>query len=359
MAKFKRIVVKIGSNVLTRADGTLDTDRMQSLVGQVAELHRQGMEIILVSSGAVASGRSEMRLQKKLDPVAARQLFSAVGQAKLINRYYEMFAQHGMTCGQVLTTKENFGTRTHYLTQKDCIAVMLDNGVVPIVNENDTISVTELMFTDNDELSGLLATMTQAEALIILSNIDGIYNGDPANPNSQVIERIEPKLNLSKYIQTGKSSFGRGGMLTKCNIARKVAEEGITVMIANGKRDDILLDLTADKSQVPHTTFIANSKEASGVKKWIAHSESFAKGRICINQGAADALLADKASSVLFIGITAIEGHFEKGEIVKIVAPDGREIGVGKAAYDSEKAQTLIGKKGLRPMVHYDYLYLD
>lgn len=357
-AKFKRVVVKIGSNVLTQKDGTLDTARMESLVNQVAQLHQAGVEVILVSSGAVASGRSEMKLQKKLDPVSARQLFSAVGQAKLINRYYELFAKHGMICGQVLTTKDSFGTRIQYLTQKDCMSVMLDNKVVPIVNENDTISVTELMFTDNDELSGLLATMMQAEALIILSNIDGIYDGDPNLPESKVITEIAPKRNLSKYIQTGKSSFGRGGMLTKCNIARKVAEEGITVMIANGKREGILLDLIDKNSQITHTTFIANEREASGVKKWIAHSESFAKGRVIINQGAAEALLSDKAHSLLFIGITSIEGSFEKGDIVKITTQDGTELGVGKAQMDSEKATANIGKKGLRPFVHYNYLYL-
>ena len=244
--QFNRIAVKIGSNVLTRKDGTLDITRMSALVDQVAELHRKGVEVILISSGAVASGRSEIKVGKKLDSVSARQLYSAVGQAKLINRYYELFREHGMTCGQVLTTKENFGSRTHYLNQKHCMEVMLENKVIPIVNENDTISVTELMFTDNDELSGLIATMMGMEALIILSNIDGIYNGNPSDPSSTVIREIDGgKEDLSEYVQTSKSSFGRGGMLTKCNIAQKVADEGITVIIANGKKDNILVDLLA------------------------------------------------------------------------------------------------------------------
>ena len=174
-----RIAVKIGSNVLTRRDGTLDVTRMSALVDQVAELHKAGVEIILVSSGAVASGRSEIHPAKKLDSVDQRQLFSAVGQAKLINRYYELFREHNIACGQVLTTKENFSTRRQYLTQKQCMEVMLENKVIPIVNENDTISVTELMFTDNDELSGLISAMMDSETLVILSNIDGIYNGAP------------------------------------------------------------------------------------------------------------------------------------------------------------------------------------
>jgi len=158
-------------------DGTLDVTRMSALVDQVAELRKAGVEVILISSGAVASGRSEIKPSKKLDSVEQRQLFSAVGQAKLINRYYELFREHGIPVGQVLTTKESFGTRRHYLNQRNCMMVMLENGVIPIVNENDTISVTELMFTDNDELSGMIASMMDMQALIILSNIDGIYNG--------------------------------------------------------------------------------------------------------------------------------------------------------------------------------------
>ena len=195
--RFKRIVVKVGSNVLTRPDGTLDTTRMSALTDQLAALHRAGVEVILVSSGAVASGRNELKTQRKLDSVSARQLFSAVGQVKLINHYYELFREYGITCGQVLTTKENFSTRRHYLNQQHCMSVMLENGVIPIVNENDTISLTELMFTDNDELSGLIAAMMDVEALIILSNIDGIYNGNPADPASSVLRSTSAPGNRS------------------------------------------------------------------------------------------------------------------------------------------------------------------
>ena len=169
---------------MARRDGTLDVTRMSALVDQIAELDKSGVEIILISSGAGASGRSEIHPQKKLDSVDQRQLFSAVGQAKLINRYYELFREHGIPVGQVLTTKENFSTRRHYLNQKNCMTVMLENGVIPIVNENDTISVSELMFTDNDELSGLIASMMDAQALIFLSNLNGIYHGSPDDPES-------------------------------------------------------------------------------------------------------------------------------------------------------------------------------
>jgi glutamate 5-kinase len=238
--------------------------------------------------------------------------------------------------------------------------VMLDNGVIPIVNENDTISVTELMFTDNDELSGLVATMMDAEALIILSNIDGIYTGNPNDPGVEVIRKVWPeKRDLSGYIQTSKSSFGRGGMQTKTNIAGKVADEGIEVIIANGKKNNILIDLWTDREETVCTRFIPSNEETSSIKKWLAHSEGFAKGEIHIDACAREALLGDTATSVLLVGVTTIKGDFEKDDIVKIIDHDGRQIGVGKVQYDSEKARQLIGEKGKKPIVHYDYLYLD
>ncbi len=357
--RYTRIAVKIGSNVLTRKDGTLDITRMSALVDQIAELHHRGIGVIMISSGAVASGRSELKENKKLDAVSARQLYSAVGQAKLINRYYELFREHGIACGQVLTTKENFSTRRHYLNQKHCMEVMLGNGVIPIVNENDTVSVTELMFTDNDELSGLIATMMDMQALVILSNIDGVYDGNPNDASSKVITDIEQQNDVSEYIQDGKSSLGRGGMATKYRIARKVASEGIAVIIANGKRDNILLDVVAPERKVPYTMFHPATQTTSGVKKWIAHSEGFAKGELHINQGATEALLSARGASLLPVGVTAIKGDFEKDDIVKVIAPSGEMIAVGKVGCDSESARQVIGESGARPLVHSDYLYID
>lgn len=357
--EFTRIAVKVGSNVLARRDGTLDVTRMSALVDQIAELYKSGVEIILISSGAVASGRSEVHPQKKLDSVDQRQLFSAVGQAKLINRYYELFREHSIPVGQVLTTKESFGTRRHYLNQKNCMTVMLENGVIPIVNENDTISVSELMFTDNDELSGLIASMMDAQTLIILSNIDGIYNGSPADQGSSVIREIEHGKDLSNYIQASKSSFGRGGMLTKTNIARKVADEGISVIIANGKQDNILVNLIQQPEKTLCTRFIPSNEPVSSVKKWIAHSEGFAKGEIHINDCATKVLNSEKAVSILPIGITHIEGEFEKDDIVRIIDYQGNQVGVGKANCDSTQARETIGKHGKKAVVHYDYLYIE
>lgn len=372
-----RITVKVGSNVLTRKDGTLDVTRMSALVDQIADVRKAGIEVILVSSGAVASGRSEVRPMRKLDSVDQRQLFSAVGQAKLINRYYELFKEHGITVGQVLTTKESFATRGHYLNQKNCMTVMLENGIIPIVNENDTISVSELMFTDNDELSGLIASMMGAQALIILSNVDGIYDGPPSDPSSRVIAEIRRVEDIASCIQTSKSSFGRGGMLTKTSIARKVADEGIMVIIANGKRDNILTDIIQNEAlrvsgENPHTPvptsghfplqytrFVPAVQPVSGVKKWIAHSGGFAKGAIYVNAEAAALLLSDQVVSLLPVGVIAVEGQFNKDDIVHIIAPGNKSIGVGKSSYSANQVAELMGKHDQKPVVHYDYLYIE
>ena len=230
-------------------------------------------------------------------------------QVKLLNRYYDLFNEYGIACGQVLTTKESLSTRRQYLNQRNCMEVMLANGVIPIVNENDTISVTELMFTDNDELSGLVAAMMQAEALIILSNIDGIYDGSPSDPSSQVIRRVKPSEDLSRYIDPARSSRGRGGMATKSRISSRVAGEGIEVIIANGRRDNILTALAL--------------------------------------------------TGILAVGVTAVEGDFERDDLVRILSPDGTQLAVGRISCDSETARRNIGRKGLKPLVHCDYLYLE
>ena len=251
----KKIGVKVGSNVLTRKDGKLDRTRVSALVDQIAWLRNNGHEVILVSSGAMASGRGELKVDHNLDSVEQRQLFSALGQAKLIGLYYDLFREYGMHVGQVLTMKENFEPGEQYENQKACMTVMLENDVIPIVNENDTVSVTELMFTDNDELSGLIAQMMKADTLILLSNIDGIYTGNPDDPASQLISRVEPGTDLSQYIQPEKSAFGRGGMHSKYTTASKVQQAGIRVIIANGERDDILVDLAERAATTPHTEF--------------------------------------------------------------------------------------------------------
>ena len=251
-----RIVVKVGSNVLTTEKGKLNITRLSSLVDQIAWMKEHGYEVILVTSGAVACGRQELKVDHELDSAEQRQLFSAMGQVKLINLYYDLFREYNIHIGQILTMKENFVPGEQYTNQRNCMAIMLDNGVIPIVNENDTVSLTELMFTDNDELSGLIAQMMGAETLILLSNIDGIYTGNPKDPESEIIRKVKPEDNLDKYIQTSKSSAGRGGMESKYHTARTVAASGIRVMIANGNRENILPALLTEPENTIHTEFI-------------------------------------------------------------------------------------------------------
>lgn len=357
--RYKKITVKVGSNVLTKSDGTLNDANISHLVDQIAKLRQEGVEVVLVSSGAVAAGRGEIGNGRKLDTVSARQLWSAVGQVKMINKWAEAFSKYGIVCAQVLTTKENFSDRVHYLNMKNCISTLIENKVIPIVNENDTISVTELMFTDNDELSGLIASMEDSEALVILSNIDGIYDGSPDLSESNVIREITSKSKpLNEAISTSKSSFGRGGMLTKYHIAKKVAKGGINVHIANGMKENTLLRIMNPTDDFVHTIFISDHKKSSHFKKWISYSESFAKGELVVNAGARIALLSSQATSLLPVGVISIEGAFEKGDLVRIKDEAGQLIGIGKAEYNSEKAEKYKGNKNKKAVIHYDYLYL-
>lgn len=354
-AHYKRIVVKIGSNVLTQNDGLPDIDRIKQIAGQIAAVRKKGVEVILVSSGAVASGRSLISVSDRTDAIAARQLLAAVGQVKLINTWSAMFDAHGLLCAQVLVTKEDFRDRKHYLNMKNCFQILLQNKVVPIVNENDVVSVTELMFTDNDELAGLVAAMLNADALIILSNVDGIYNGDPRQEGATVIEEIKAReTNFAQFITPGKSQFGRGGMVTKSVMAQKVARLGISVHVANGKKDNILPDLLDQK--VVHTRFTPD-KTASGTKKWLATSANAATGIVQVNEGAKQALLSGKATSLLPVGIAGILSDFEKGDIIRVVDEAEELIGLGIAQYGSDKARERTGQRNQKALVHYDYFY--
>ncbi len=358
--RYSKITVKIGSNVLTKPDGTLNVPRIAHLVDQVATLHKSGMEVVLVSSGAVAAGKAVLTPLKKTDDVSSRQLWAALGQVKLISRYSDFLREHDMVCAQVLTTKENFSSRKHYLNMKNCIHTLLENRVIPIVNENDTISVTELMFTDNDELSGLIATLAGSEALIILTNVDGVYRDPPGTPGSEIIPEIDQQIHSEEIHLSGQvSGFGRGGMITKFRIARRVAANGMDVHIANGTRENILSDLLQSGKQVPHTHFLPGDKGVSGVKNWIAYSGSFAKATLIINAGAAAALLSEKAVSLLPVGVVSADGEFRTGDLLKIFDESGRTIGLGKARFGSDKLEKEKQASRQKPLIHYDYLYLE
>jgi len=354
---YRKIVVKVGSNVIAGENGLPDVAVMGQLIGQIALAKTQGVEVVLVSSGAVASGRSLMPVSDKTDPVARRQLLASIGQVQLISTYTQLLQPHNLLCAQILVTKEDFRDRMHYLNMKRCFGTLLQNNIIPIINENDVISVTELMFTDNDELAGLVASMLEADALLILTNVDGIYDRPPKEPGAAVIPIIDAgRTDLASFISAEKSNFGRGGMLTKSAIARKLASVGIRVHIANGKTPDII---TAILRGEPVGTVFATQANQSKLKRWVASSEGYAKGVVYINEGARASLLQTaRATSLLPVGVTQIEGSFQKGDIIKILTEDKKMIGLGMAQYGAEIARTYMGEKNKKPLVHYDYLFL-
>ncbi|EPR65032.1 glutamate 5-kinase [Cyclobacterium qasimii] len=357
--KFKTntIVIKIGSNVLTMEDGSPDLNRMASLVDQMVFLLEKGVKVVLVTSGAVAFGRKSLPLTPKTDAISKKQVWAAIGQIELIRRYKELFSQYGHPIAQLMVTKEDFRDRTHYLNMKNCLDGLLKNNVVPVINENDAVAVTELMFTDNDELAGLVAAMIDADSLLLLTNVDGIYKGHPADPSSELITFVGQKMpDLSQYISTHKSSFGRGGMLTKMTMAKKSANLGIEVLIANGKKDNVLV---AYFNKELKCTYFEPGKSKDNHKKWIAHSENYSKGEVTINEGAQKALESDKITSLLPVGILSIKGEFLKGDIIRIVDPAGNRLGLGKAEYNAKTANEKIGLTGQKPLIHYDYLYIS
>ncbi len=353
---YKRVAVKVGSNVITNDQGLPNLEVMYELTRQIASLQNMGLQTILISSGAVAAGRGMITLPKKTDAVTGRQVLSSLGQVQLMQHYSSLYKGFGLQCAQVLVTKQDFSDRQHYLNMRGCINALLQFGIIPIVNENDVVSVTELMFTDNDELAGLVSAMINADALIVLSNIDGVYDGDPSLPGSSIIQEFDPATyEIDSIASTQKSGFGRGGIITKCRNAIKSAALGIEVFIANGNTQDIILRICA--GEAIGTRFKAR-KATSSLKKWIGNSSGYAKGMVYINEGACKILKSNKAASLLPIGISSIEGVFKKNDIIRIFDHNNQEIGLGRAQYNNKRASEVLGIKNEKPLVHYDHLFL-
>ncbi|MEJ2383255.1 MAG: glutamate 5-kinase [Xanthomonadales bacterium] len=355
----QRIVIKVGSQVLCDTEGRLDTPVVAQLVRQAGRLAADGWQVLLVSSGAVAAGKGVAgnALERIADPVARKQVLAATGQVRLMETYRALFAAEGLTVAQVLTSKSDFQTRGHYLNMRGCIDALLDAGIVPIVNENDVVAVTELMFTDNDELAGLLAGMVNADLLGLLSTVPGVYDGNPDDPATGIIRTWDDdRHQVEGVVQAGASALGRGGMHSKLGIARRTAQLGTTVVIADGREPDVLLQIAT--GHATGTRFPARSG-ASPAKRWLASADSHASGSVTVNDGAAAALLdRSRLASLLPVGIEAVEGRFSQGDVIRIRAVDGRVLGCGRAAYGHEEAARVLGRRGQKPLIHYDYLFL-
>jgi glutamate 5-kinase len=355
----RRIVVKIGSQVLCDARGALNREVMADLARQVGGLAAQGHQLLLVSSGAVAagSGVAGSRLERISDPVARKQVLAATGQVRLMESWRALFEQQDLTVAQVLTSKSDFQTRRHYLNMRGCIEALLMAGIVPIINENDVVAITELMFTDNDELAGLLAGMVNADLLCLLSTVPGVFDGDPDDPATQCIATWDDSRHqIDDIVQRGTSALGRGGMHSKLAIALKTARLGTEVVIADGADRDVLFKVINAESA--GTRFPAQG-DASSTKRWLASADGHATGWVTVNSGAEAALLdRSRLASLLPVGIDAVEGQFSSGDVIQIRNAAGRVLGCGRAHYDHEEARRLLGKRGQKPLVHYDYLYL-
>ncbi len=354
---YKRVIVKIGSGVISK-EGRFDTQVVEHIVEQIVSLNKIGVEIVLITSGAVAIGKGILKLSDKADDIVQKQVFASVGQVKLMSFYADIFGKCGYICAQVLVTKEDFRDRQHYLNMKNCLENLLQDNVIPVVNENDVIAITELIFTDNDELAGLIASQLDADAVIILTSVNGVFDGNPNDPKSQIIPEIDfsKSPSFKKYITNDKSASGRGGMHTKFGIAKKLATQGITTHIANGKRQNAIVDLVEGKSV--GTKFIP-SRKLSATKRRLAYSAGLSKGAVYINKRAEDILLSKKVVSLLPVGIVKIEGVFEKGDIIEIKNEMKKKLGFGIAQYDSQKANDSIGKKKIRALIHCDYMFLE
>lgn len=340
-----RLVIKIGTSLLTTEKHQLDVDFLRGIVEQIAALKKSGHEIVLVSSGAVAAGRSELKFDREKKNIPFRQALAAVGQGLLMKTYHDLFAKRGVTVAQALLTNYDFVNRENFLNTKRVFEVMLKQVVIPIVNENDVTTIAELKFGDNDMLSAKTAAMVSADYLIILTDVDGLFAEDPKNnPRAKLIPVVEKIDDSIKKLAGGaRSKSSLGGMKTKLEAAEYVTSVGIPMLIANGRRDGILAVIPAQariyespiKSgmTVSATFFPSKINRIESQKKWL-RPKIQKQAWIEIDSGAARAL-TEQGKSLLPSGISKIHGKFLRGDVVMVKGPDG-EVGYGQINYSAE-----------------------
>ena len=344
----RRVVVKFGSNLFFNESGQVAVERIFSFVEDVAAARLAGRQMIVVSSGAVALGANALNMKSATASLRQKQALAAVGQSRLMNLYEQSFAKHGLTPAQILLTEEDFSSRKRYLNLRHTLATLLDMGVVPVINENDTVSTSELEITDrsrsfgdNDKLSALVMSKLEAQALVLLSDVDGMFTDNPReNPNAELIPEVHEITPDVEARAGGKSARGRGGMSTKVQAARIAMNSGGIAVIANGLKPGIIARVLNGEPE--GTLFIGKSESLSGKRRWIAFASSVS-GRIHINEGAL-AAITRKNASLLYAGVTRIEDEFEEGDVVSIIGPDGQEVARGIVNYSSSDASKLIGK---------------
>jgi glutamate 5-kinase len=334
-----RIVVKVGSSSLSSAGGGLDGDRVDSLVDALAAARARGDEIVLVSSGAIAAGLAPLGLARRPRDLATQQAAASVGQGALIARYAERFSSHGLVVGQVLLTADDVTRRSHYRNAHQTFARLLELGVVPIVNENDTVATSEIRFGDNDRLAALVSHLVHADRLVLLSDVDGLYDGDPAVAGSRIVADVrgEDDLAALDIVRPSASAIGTGGMITKVEAARIATGAGIPVLLTSAPQAAAAL-----AGDDVGTRFHPTGRRRPTRLLWLAHA-SDTKGAVHLDAGAVRALTLRKAS-LLAAGITSVSGVFAAGDPVDLVDPDGTVIARGIANYDSGELPELLGR---------------
>lgn len=341
------VVVKFGTSILRSSKGTgLDKARLKDLIRQIDKLKKQGYKIILVSSGAIALGMQIMKLKRRPKKVEELQAAASVGQGMLIKLYNELFKSHGLLVAQVLLTYDDFNQRARYLNARNTINRLLLHGIVPVVNENDAVSTEEIKVGDNDKLSSLVANLVEANILIMLSDVDGLY--DASGNLIQVVTNIDQ--NLCRIAGGTKHDTSVGGMSTKLEAACITCEAGIPCVVANGKTKDIILKVLDQK--FVGTTFLPGAKRLVAKKRWLAFG-SRPKGKIHIDEGAKNALLNGK--SLLAVGVTGVDGKFEVGEVVS-VAHKGREVARGITRCSAQELESAKGTRFKHEIIHRDNL---
>lgn len=344
VTRAKRVVVKVGSSSLTTAAGGIDPERVRVLVDALAGVHADGTEVVLVSSGAIAAGLAPLSLRRRPRDLARQQAAASVGQGILVHRYTEEFARHGQVTGQVLLTLDDVVRRGHYRNAQRTFVTLLGMGVVPIVNENDTVATTEIRFGDNDRLAALVAHLVHADLLVLLSDVDGLYDGPPSKDRhdaegASLIAEVRREADLDGIVvgKAGRAGVGTGGMHTKLEAARIATGAGIPVILTGA--DQVAPALAGEKVG---TFFHPTGRRRPTRLLWLAHATE-GKGAIQLDAGAVRAV-TERRASLLPAGITAVTGSFVAGDPVDLVDPDGRAIARGLVNYDAAELPTLLGR---------------
>ena len=344
----KRIVIKLGTNVLRSVDGNVSLPRVYSFIEDISSLVKSGKEVIVITSGAVGLGKKRLGLDST-EGTAIKQACAAIGQGKLMSIYEDGFATYGLVTAQILLTEDDFSVRSRYLSLRTTLNKLLELGVVPVINQNDTVSTLEIMpriegmqvcFSDNDKLSALVSSELDADLLVILSDIDGLFDSNPKdNPDAKIIHEVKEVTDEVMGLANGVSSGGRGGMATKLEAARMVTRFGGKMLIANGTIPYIIRKIF--KGEDYGTMFFPQNENLSDKKRWIGFATNIV-GKLVVNEGAKKALIENE-KSLLPIGILGVVNSFDKGDVVSILDENEKEFARGIVNYDSESCKKLVG----------------